>query len=50
MLLNTSRSVTEITVETGFADAARFSRWFRRAIGLLPSAFRAESRLPPLVR
>lgn len=50
MLLSTSRSVTEIAVETGFADAAHFSRWFRRAFGLPPSAFRAESRLPPPVR
>jgi transcriptional regulator GlxA family with amidase domain len=41
LLLNGNRSVTEIAFECGFADAAHFSRWFKRKFGQGPSAFRA---------
>lgn len=42
LLLNTTRTVTQISYECGFADGAHFSRWFKRRYGLSPSAFRRQ--------
>ena len=39
-LLHTLRPVKEIAREVGFADELYFSRLFRRAVGLSPTAFR----------
>ena len=44
LLLNTSRSVTQVAFECGFADAAHFARWFKRSYGELPYRFRALRR------
>lgn len=41
LLLNSNRPVTEIAYECGFADAAHFSRWFKRKYHKPPSEFRA---------
>lgn len=43
-VLNTSRSMTEIAYECGFADCAHFIRWFKRAFGETPQRFR-QARL-----
>lgn len=40
MLRNTTRSITAIAVEAGFADCAHFSRQFRELFGVSPSAVR----------
>ncbi len=42
LLLNTSRSVTQVAHECGFADTAHFSRWFKRTYGETPRAFRTR--------
>lgn len=50
LLENTRKSITDISVETGFCDAAHFSRQFRAAFGLAPSAARqgrAEQDIRP---
>ncbi|MEM7173249.1 MAG: GlxA family transcriptional regulator [Pseudomonadota bacterium] len=39
-LLNTTRSVTEIAFECGFADASHFSRWFKKEFGEPPQTYR----------
>ncbi|MGF1449693.1 MAG: helix-turn-helix domain-containing protein [Opitutales bacterium] len=39
-LLDPSRTITEVALGSGFADAAHFSRGFRRHHGMSPSAFR----------
>lgn len=44
LLLNTSRTITEIAFECGFSDAAHFSRWFKRAYQSPPSKFRKTRR------
>ena len=46
LLINTSRTVTQIAFECGFSDAAHFSRWFRRAYGEAPNSFRRQRRGP----
>lgn len=46
LLAFTIRSVEDITFETGFNDPAYFSRFFRKATGLSPAAWRRE-RLGP---
>jgi AraC family transcriptional regulator, transcriptional activator of pobA len=33
-------SVSELAVSLGFADAAHFSRFFQKRMGVAPSAFR----------
>lgn len=40
LVLNTSRTITEIAFECGFLDAAHFSRWFKRTYQSPPSEFR----------
>ena len=42
LLLNTSRSVTQVAHECGFADTAHFCRWFKRTYGETPRAFRTR--------
>ncbi len=44
LLLNTSRTVTQIAYECGFADTAHFSRWFRRTYAEAPNAFRVQRK------
>lgn len=44
LLLNTTRTITQIAFETGFADSAHFSRWFQRRYGDSPSAFRSKRK------
>jgi len=41
MLVNTSRKITEVAYECGFADAAHFIRAFREAYGVTPGKLRA---------
>ena len=43
-LLNTSRSVTEIAFECGFADSSHFSRLFRKEFGQPPQRYRESRR------
>ncbi len=40
LLRNSTRSITDIAVECGFADCAHFSRQFREGFGVSPSALR----------
>lgn len=44
LLLNTSRTVTQIAYVCGFTDAAHFSRWFRRTYAEAPNAFRVQRK------
>ena len=41
-LLNTSKNITQIAHECGFADCAHFVRWFKRKNGQSPKQYRAE--------
>ncbi len=40
LLNNSSRTITQISLECGFSDAAHFSRWFKKTYGKSPSVFR----------
>lgn len=40
LIENTDRSVTDIAIETGFADCAHFSRQFKDVFGISPSTHR----------
>lgn len=40
LLVNTTRTVTQIAADCGFADAAHFCRWFKSVYGETPSGFR----------
>ena len=44
LLLNTSRTVTQIAFECGFSDGSHFSRWFKRTYGEVPYQFRNRRR------
>ena len=44
MLSNTTRKITDIAYECGFADAAHFIRVFRETYGVTPGKLRAASR------
>ena len=44
LLVFSALDISEIAVATGFNDHAYFSRFFRRASGLSPTAFRARQR------
>lgn len=46
LLLETSKSITEIALAVGFSDSSYFSRLFRREVGQSPEAFRQASTLP----
>ena len=43
-LVNTTRSITQIAHECGFADSAHFSRWFKRDFGEAPRTYRESRR------
>jgi transcriptional regulator GlxA family with amidase domain len=43
-LLNSSRTVTQIAHECGFADCAHLSRWFRRSFNESPRNYRRRRR------
>lgn len=47
MLIGTSKSIKEISLEVGFQDPLYFSKVFRRNLGTGPRAFRKESRESP---
>lgn len=40
LLLNSSRSITQISYECGFADSAHFNRWFKAIYKESPDAYR----------
>jgi transcriptional regulator GlxA family with amidase domain len=42
LIQNTDRSMTDIAIETGFADCAHFSRQFKDAYGISPSTHRLQ--------
>lgn len=44
LLLNTSKTVTQIALECGFADGAHFSRWFRKTHAESPIECRNRRR------
>jgi AraC-like DNA-binding protein/mannose-6-phosphate isomerase-like protein (cupin superfamily) len=44
-LLDPERSITEVAMELGFADAAHFSRLFGKYAGLTPRAYREKYRV-----
>lgn len=44
LLVNSSKTVTQISLECGFVDNAHFSRWFRRAYDETPRAYRSRRR------
>lgn len=50
LLDHTSRTVTDIALDTGFADGAHFSRQFKAMAGVSPSAARSQARLAGSVK
>jgi len=46
LLVNTTRTITQISLECGFSDGAHFSRWFRKTYGESPNNFRIRRRGP----
>ncbi|MFT5657123.1 MAG: transcriptional regulator GlxA family with amidase domain [Gammaproteobacteria bacterium] len=44
LLINSSRTVTEIAFECGFADSPHFSRWFKKTYDETPNDFRSRRR------
>jgi AraC family transcriptional regulator len=44
MLIRTEAPLSEIAVNTGFADQSHFARHFHRLVGVAPSAFRRATR------
>lgn len=45
LLLNTSRSLSEIAAEVGYADQSHLTREFRKQTGMTPAAFRRRYRM-----
>lgn len=46
LLFKTDDAITEIALDCGFADAAYFSRLFRKECGLTPRQYRRQAREP----
>jgi len=46
LALNDGRSITDVALETGFNDAAFFSRCFRRRFETTPSEWRSRAPSP----
>jgi AraC-like DNA-binding protein len=44
LLAEASRSITDIALDSGFADLSNFVRTFRRAAGVSPREFRRNAR------
>jgi transcriptional regulator GlxA family with amidase domain len=44
LLINTTRTITQIALECGFSDGAHYSRWFRKAYDESPNSFRNQRR------
>ena len=44
---NTSRSITDIALDAGFADASHFTRTFKAVFGLSPSKRRLQPHSTP---
>ncbi|MDE0002000.1 MAG: helix-turn-helix transcriptional regulator, partial [Rhodospirillaceae bacterium] len=44
LLVNTTRAVTQIAADCGFADGAHFCRWFKTVYGETPTQFRDRRR------
>jgi AraC-like DNA-binding protein len=44
LLATTETPLTSIACTTGFGELSRFSRWFTKATGVAPSAYRARER------
>lgn len=44
LLIETTKSITEIALEVGFSDSGYFSRVFRREVGCSPEAYRRAGR------
>lgn len=42
LLVNSSKTVTQIALECGFVDNAHFSKWFKRTWGESPRAYRSR--------
>lgn len=47
LISKSDRPITAVALECGFTDGAHFSRWFRQAYGVSPSAFRRAPDSPP---
>ncbi len=47
LLRETSLSIVEIALQTGYADQSAFARQFRRSTGLTPREYRATMARPP---
>lgn len=45
LLMNTNKSITQITIEVGFSDPGYFSRIFKMTYGTTPSQFRSGNSL-----
>lgn len=50
LLVTTSLSVTDISLEVGYNSLGTFTRRFTELVGVPPSAFRAAREVPPLHR
>jgi transcriptional regulator GlxA family with amidase domain len=46
LLLNTTKTLTQIAYDCGFADNAHFSRWFKRTYGESPTLYRKHRSEP----
>ena len=47
LLLDSSKSITEIAIETGFNSSSYFIKHFKRAKGISPRQYRKNLLLPP---
>lgn len=48
LLLQTSRSITEIGKAVGYADRRYFTKVFQRQTGMIPSEFRENNQMKEL--